>query len=69
MLTGLVHAFLLASGALALRSMAIVLFHLAILPQTLALPVADLALVVLGGSLFWGYLIFERYLSSKEPPS
>jgi hypothetical protein len=69
MLVGLVHAFLLASGTLALRSLAIVLFHLDILPQTLALPVADLALVVLGGALFWAYLVLERYLSSKDNPS
>lgn len=69
MLTGLVHAFLLGSGALALRSLAIVLFHLALLPGMVALPVADLSLVVLGGALFWAYLIFDRFLDSKDHAS
>ena len=68
-LAGVVNAFLLASGALALRALAIVLFHLTLMPRNLALPVADLSLVVVGGALFWAYLIFERYLSSKENPS
>jgi hypothetical protein len=66
MLVGLVHAFLLASGTLALRSLAIILFHLNLLPRMLALPVADLSLVALGGALFWAYLILERFLDSKE---
>ena len=69
MLTGLVHAFLLGSAALALRALAIVLFHLNLLPRMLALPVADLALVVLGGALFWAYLIFDRFLDSRENAS
>ncbi len=66
MLVGLVHAFLLASGTLALRSLAIILFHLNLLPRMLALPVADLSLLALGGALFWAYLVFERFLDSKE---
>lgn len=69
MLTGLVHAFLLGSGALALRSLTIVLFHLALVPPMLALPVADVSLVVLGAALFWAYLIFDRFLDSKEQAS
>ena len=69
MLTGLVHAFLLGSGALALRSLAIILFHLDLLPPMLALPVADCSLVVLGGALFWAYLIFDRFLENKENAS
>ena len=69
MLTGVVHAFLLASGALALRSLVIVLFHLNFLTPALALPLADLAVVAGGGAIFWAYLVFERYLSSKENAS
>ncbi|MNR82443.1 hypothetical protein D3C72_132010 [compost metagenome] len=69
MLGGLVHAFLLGSGALALRSLAIVLFHLNLLPRMLALPIADLSLLVLGASLFWAYVIFDRFLDSKEQAS
>lgn len=67
-LTGLVHAFLLASGVLALRSLAIVLFHLDLLPGGAALPIADLSLVALGGALFWAYLLLDRFLDSKETP-
>jgi hypothetical protein len=66
MLAGLVHAFLVASGALALRSLAIVLYHLEILPASVALPVSDLSLVGVGGALFWAYLVLERFLSKKE---
>lgn len=66
LLRGLIHAFLVASGALALRSLAIVLFHLALLPAAIALPVSDVALVVVGGALFWGYLALERFLSKRE---
>ncbi len=69
MLTGLVNAFLVASGALAIRALSVVLFHLNFLSPKLALPLADGAIVAVGGALFWAYLIFERYLSSKENPS
>lgn len=68
-IAGVVHAFLLASGTLAVRSLAIVLFHLDLLPGAWALPVADLSLVVMGGALFWAYLVLERFLSRKENAS
>lgn len=65
-LGGVVNAFLVASGALAMRALAIVLFHLEWLPRAIALPIADLALVAMGAALFWAYLVFERFLKSKE---
>lgn len=68
LLTGLVYAFLLASGALAVRALAIVLFHLNFLAPAIALPVADVGLLAVGAALFWAYLVLERYLSSKENP-
>ncbi len=67
-LAGLIHAFLLAAGTLAVRSLTIVLFHLNLIPALLALPLADLSLVVMGAALFWAYLVLERFLSSRENP-
>ena len=68
-LGGVVNAFLVASGSLALRALSIVLYHLDILPRKLALPLADLSLVAMGAALFWAYLIFERFLKNRENPS
>lgn len=66
MLSGIVVCFLVASAALALRCLLIVLFHLRLVPQFLALAVSDLALLGVGGGLFGAYLVFERFLKTKE---
>lgn len=66
LLNGVVTSFLVASGALSVRSLAIILFHLGLLPQLAAVILGDLSLVTVGGGLFWAYVIFERYLKAKE---
>lgn len=66
LLGGVVLSFLAASGALSLRSLAIILYHLGLLPQLAAVALSDLTLLGVGGGLFWSYLIFERFLKTKE---
>lgn len=66
LLSGVVTSFLLAAGALSLRSLAIILFHLGLVPQMVAVAFSDLALVTVGGALFWAYVVFERYLKTRE---
>ncbi|HEY9898282.1 MAG TPA: hypothetical protein V6D00_03790 [Pantanalinema sp.] len=66
LLSGIVTCFLIASGALALRSLLIILHHLALVPELLALVVSDVGLLVTGGALFAAYLVFERFLRTKE---
>ncbi|MBO9539409.1 hypothetical protein J7643_02315 [bacterium] len=66
LLTGIVTCFLIASGALSLRCLVIILHHLALVPTVPALVVSDVGLLVVGGALFGAYLIFERFLRTKE---
>lgn len=66
LLSGVVTSFLVASAALSVRSLAIILFHLGLVPQLAALVLGDLALVSVGGSLFWAYVVFERFLKTRE---
>lgn len=66
LLNGVVTSFLLASGALSARSLVIILFHLGLVPPLVAIVLSDLALVAVGGGLFWAYVVFERYLKTKE---
>lgn len=66
LLNGVVTSFLLASAALSVRSLAIILYHLGLVPQLTAVVLGDLALVMVGGGLFWAYVVFERYLKAKE---
>jgi hypothetical protein len=65
LLSDIVLCFLIASGALALRCLVIILHHLALVPRLLALVVSDLGLLVTGGALFGAYLVFERYLRTR----
>lgn len=66
LLSGVVASFLWAAGALSVRSLAIILFHLGLVPRLAAAVLADLALVAVGGGLFWAYVVFERYLKTRE---
>ncbi|HEY9854185.1 MAG TPA: hypothetical protein V6D05_00520 [Stenomitos sp.] len=66
LLNGVVTSFLMASAALSVRSLAIILFHLGLVPQMAAVILSDLSLVVVGGALFWAYVVFERFLKTKE---
>jgi len=66
LLSGVVTSFLSASAALSVRCLAIILFHLGLVPQMAAVVLSDLSLVVVGGALFWAYVVFERYLKAKE---
>lgn len=66
MLGAVVTNFLLAAGALALRSLAIILFHLGLVWRLLAVVISDLSLLGVGGGLFAAYLVFERFLKTKE---
>lgn len=66
LLSGVVTSFLVASGALSLRCLVIILFHLGLVPRMAAVVLGDVALVVVGGGLFWAYVVFERYLKTKE---
>lgn len=66
LLTGIVTCFLIASVALSLRCLVIILHHLALVPTVPALVVSDVGLLVVGGALFGAYLIFERFLRTKE---
>lgn len=66
LLGGIVTCFLIASGALALRSLLIILHHLGLVPPILALAASDIGLLVTGGALFGAYLVFEKFLRAKE---
>lgn len=66
MLGAVVTNFLVAAGALALRSLAIILFHLGLVGRLVAVAISDLALMGVAGGLFAAYLVFERFLKTKE---
>lgn len=66
LLQGVVVSFLIASGALSVRCLAITMFHLGWLNRIVAIVVSDSMLLFLGGGLFYAYLVFERYLKTKE---
>ncbi|GEM_PF-1749670 len=61
MLSRMVTAFLVASGALAVRTLVMVFTELAWIPRTGAEVIGDLALLVMGGGIFGGYIAIEGY--------
>lgn len=66
LLGGIVNSFLLAAAALSVRSLAIILYHLHLLPRLVAIVLSDMAMLVVGAGLFLAYLVFERFLKTKE---
>lgn len=66
LLRGIVNSFLIAAAALAFRALIILLFHLHLVPEMVAIIVSDLAMLAVGGGVFMAYLVFERFLKSKE---
>lgn len=66
LLGGIVNSFLIASAALSLRALVILLFHLRLLSEFAAVVLSDLAMLAVGGGLFMAYLVFERFLKTKE---
>ncbi len=65
-LSGVVDWFLVGAGALTVRELAIILYHLGVAPAIVVHPVADLGLLVLGVSLFLVYRVFERALRDNR---
>lgn len=59
-------AFLMAGGSLTLRTFAFSLYRLGWLPSWLTWLVAELALLALGGTLLWAFVILDGYLRRKE---
>lgn len=61
-LAGVVHAFLVAAGALTIRSLAIILYLLRAIDPFFAVVTGDLMVIVVGAALFYAYVVFERHL-------
>jgi hypothetical protein len=65
-LAGAVDWFLVGAGALTVRELAIILFHLGVAPAGVVHPVADAGVLVVGLSLFRVYLVFEKALRENR---